>query len=46
MDLDGTVGDTDFNFDTHLDVRVPMAGKIALKGTMTGKHEGACKGDE
>jgi hypothetical protein len=46
MDLDGTVGDTDFNFDTNLDLRVPMAGKIALKGTMTGKHEGACEGDE
>jgi hypothetical protein len=46
MELDGTVGDTDFNFDTNLDVRVPMAGKIMLKGTMTGKHEGACKGDE
>jgi hypothetical protein len=46
MELDGTVGDTDFNFDTNLDLRVPMAGKIALKGTMTGKHEGPCKGDE
>ncbi len=46
MKLDGTVGDTDFSFDTDLDVRVPMAGKIALKGTLTGKHEGACKGDE
>ncbi|MGL5838671.1 MAG: DUF3617 domain-containing protein [Sphingorhabdus sp.] len=46
MDLDGTVGDTDFNFDTDLVLQVPMAGKITLKGTMTGKHEGACKGDE
>lgn len=46
MDLDGTVGDRDFNFDTGLVVHVPMAGKIELKGMMTGKHEGQCKGDE
>jgi hypothetical protein len=46
MDLDGTLGDADFNFDTDLEVQVPMAGKIKLKGTMAGKHEGACRGDE
>lgn len=46
MDLNGTVGDRDFNFDTDLVVHVPMAGKIELKGTMQGVHEGACKGDE
>jgi Protein of unknown function (DUF3617) len=46
MALDGTVGETDFSFDTDLAVQVPMAGKISLKGTMTGKHEGACRGDE
>ncbi len=46
MDLDGTVGDTQFDFDTDLVVKVPMAGKIALKGTMTGVHEGPCKGNE
>lgn len=46
MNLDGTLGDADFNFDTDLVVEVPMAGKIKLKGTMAGKHEGACRGDE
>jgi Protein of unknown function (DUF3617) len=46
MVLDGTVGDIDFMFDTTLDLHIPMAGKISLKGTMTGKHEGACTGDE
>jgi len=46
MDLDGTLGDADFNFDTDLEVQVPMAGKIKLKGTMTGTHEGQCRGDE
>jgi Protein of unknown function (DUF3617) len=46
MNLDGTVGETEFSFDTDLVVQVPMAGKITLKGTMTGKHEGKCQGDE
>ena len=46
MKLDGTIGDNDFQFDTDLMVHVPMAGKIKLKGTMTGKHEGECRGDE
>lgn len=46
MDLEGTVGDTEFRFDTKLVVHVPIAGKIKLDGTMTGKHEGSCKGDE
>jgi hypothetical protein len=46
MDLDGTVGDAEFQFDTKLVVHVPIAGKIKLDGTMTGQHEGACKGDE
>jgi hypothetical protein len=46
MKLDGTVNDTDFSFDTDLVVQLPMAGKITLKGTMRGTHEGACRGDE
>ena len=46
MDLNGTVGDTSFTFDTDLVVQVPMAGKISLKGTMVGQHEGECRGDE
>ncbi|MBP6580326.1 MAG: DUF3617 domain-containing protein [Sphingomonadales bacterium] len=46
IDLNGTVGDRDFAFDTDLQVHVPMAGKITLKGTMQGTHEGECRGDE
>jgi hypothetical protein len=46
MDLDGTVGDTNFNFDTKLTLDVPLAGKIKLSGTMTGTHQGACQGNE
>jgi Protein of unknown function (DUF3617) len=46
MELDGTVGDTQFDFDTKLTVSVPLAGKIKLAGTLTGKHDGACQGNE
>lgn len=46
MNLDGAVNDSDFSFDADLVVQVPMAGKIKLKGRMTGKHEGPCQGDE
>jgi hypothetical protein len=46
MDLDGTVGDTQFAYDTKFTVSVPIAGKIKMAGSLTGQHEGACKGDE
>lgn len=49
MDLSGTVAAEAFTFDTKVIVQVPMIGKsqsITLMGTMTGKHEGKCKGDE
>lgn len=45
-ELNGTVGDTQFNFDTKLTVSVPLAGKITLTGTMTGEHDGPCQGNE
>jgi hypothetical protein len=49
MDLSGTVAAEAFTFDTKVIVQVPMIGKsqsITMTGTMTGKHEGECKGDE
>ena len=46
MDLDGTVGDTKFEYDTKFAVSVPIAGKIKLAGKMTGTHDGACQGNE
>lgn len=46
MRLDGTVGDTQFNFDTKLAVSVPLAGKIKLSGMMIGTHDGKCQGNE
>jgi hypothetical protein len=46
MDLNGTVGDVQFDYDTKLAVSIPLAGKIKLAGKMTGKHEGKCQGNE
>lgn len=46
MDLDGMIGDTQFDFDTKLMMSVPLAGKIKISGTMTGKHDGKCQGNE
>jgi hypothetical protein len=49
MELSGTVAADTFTFDTKVIVKVPMIGKsqsITMMGTMTGKHEGKCTGDE
>lgn len=46
MELDGTIGDTQFDFDTKLLVSIPLAGKIKISGKMTGKHDGKCQGNE
>jgi hypothetical protein len=46
MELDGTIGDTQFDFGTKLTVSIPLVGKIKMAGTMTGKHDGACQGNE
>jgi hypothetical protein len=49
MDLQGVFATEDFSFDTKVSVQLPMVGKtraITMTGTMTGKFEGACKGDE
>lgn len=46
IELDGTVGDTQIDFDTKLTVAAPLVGKIKLKGKMTGVHDGPCQGNE
>ena len=46
MNLDGTVGDTQFDFDTNIAVSVPLAGKVKMTGRMTGTHDGPCQGNE
>ena len=46
MDLDGTMTDATFDFDTVMALRLPMVGKVRLKGTALGKHAGICTGKE
>ena len=46
MDLAGTMDERMFNFDTEMALRLPMIGKVKLKGTAVGKHAGACTGGE
>ncbi|MCO4092290.1 MAG: DUF3617 family protein [Sphingorhabdus sp.] len=42
MELAGVMGETEFNYDSTLDVRLPMVGKVAMQGTARGKYMGAC----
>jgi hypothetical protein len=46
MDMDGTVGDTQLDFDTNFRLSLPLAGKMKLAGKLTGTHEGKCQGNE
>jgi Protein of unknown function (DUF3617) len=46
MDLNGTMNESRFDFDTNVAMRLPMIGKFKLKGTATGRYAGACKGNE
>jgi Protein of unknown function (DUF3617) len=49
MELKGVFATEDFSFDTKVSVQLPMVGKtqkITMTGTMSGKFEGQCKGDE
>lgn len=42
MELAGVMGETDFSYDSKVDVRLPMIGKVAMQGKATGKYIGAC----
>ena len=42
MELSGVMGETEFNYDSRLDVRLPMVGKVAMQGNAMGKYIGAC----
>jgi Protein of unknown function (DUF3617) len=42
MNLSGVMGRTQFNYDSKVDVRLPMIGKVKLTGNATGKYVGAC----
>ena len=42
MELAGVMGETEFIYDSKLDVRLPMVGTVAMKGRKTGKYVGSC----
>ncbi len=42
MELAGVMGETEFNYDSKVDVRLPMVGKVAMQGKAMGKYVGAC----
>jgi hypothetical protein len=42
MELAGVMGETEFSYDSTVNVRLPMVGKVAMQGTARGKYMGAC----
>lgn len=46
MELEGEIAPARFDLDSEMALRLPMVGKVRLKGTATGKHVGACTGKE
>lgn len=42
MELTGAMGITDFNYDSKVDVRLPIVGKVAMQGKASGKYIGDC----
>ena len=42
MELAGVMVETEFIYDSKLDVRLPMVGTVAMKGRKTGKYVGSC----
>jgi hypothetical protein len=42
MALAGVMGETEFNYESEVDIRLPMIGKVKMKGNALGKHIGAC----
>ncbi len=46
MDMNGTMNESRFDFDSNVAMRLPMIGKVKMKGTATGRYTGACKGNE
>jgi hypothetical protein len=42
MELAGVMGETEFIYDSKVDVRLPMVGTVAMKGKTRGKYLGAC----
>ena len=44
--MKGRVGESDYDMDVEMEMRLPIIGKIKLKGHATGEYKGACTGTE
>ena len=42
IDLSGVMGETAFNYESEVAIRLPMVGKVKMKGNAIGKHAGKC----
>ncbi len=42
IDLAGVMGETAFNYESEVAIRLPMVGKVKMKGNAIGKHAGKC----
>lgn len=42
MKLSGLMGETEFNYESEVDLRLPMVGKVRMKGSAVGKYIGPC----
>ena len=42
MELAGVMGETEFNYESEVAVRLPIIGKVKMTGNAIGKHVGAC----
>jgi len=44
--MKGRVGESDYDMDLEMEMRLPIIGKVKLKGHATGEYKGACTGAE
>jgi len=42
IELTGVMGKTEFNYDSKVEVRLPIVGKVAMQGKANGKYLGDC----
>lgn len=42
MELSGVMGETEFNYESEVAVRLPIVGTVKMKGNAIGKHVGQC----
>ena len=44
--MKGRVGESDYDMDVEMEMRLPIIGKVKLKGHAAGEYKGACTGAE